>query len=255
LIREFDTDNPFADPVIGKKLREKGQEACRERYGANGYFGSEEYRTSLSDGGSSRTRKYYYYGQFFDSSWELAVWIYCRDHNIPIFRCPIVLSFEYLGKPYTCNPDFLINGKLIEVKGDHFITKDGTMYLPYRDKDWTDEYYNKICGLYEAKRQCMLNNGVTIYFKSDIQYVLDYIDNVYGKKYLKLFPMHNLFNPSYRSYFADTNTMYEKRYSVYSAPTCIGKGITPFDCNKKTDYVDSTGQGFTPFDIGQAKLK
>ena len=32
------------------------------------------------------TRKYDYYGVFFDSSWELAVWIYCIDNNIPIIR-------------------------------------------------------------------------------------------------------------------------------------------------------------------------
>ena len=37
--------------------------------------------------------KYLYYGITFQSSWELAVWIYCIDHNIPIIRDPCM--FEY----------------------------------------------------------------------------------------------------------------------------------------------------------------
>ena len=36
-------------------------------------------------------------------------------------------------------------------------------------KDWTDEFYNWKCGLYEAKHQCMLANNVIILREQDIK--------------------------------------------------------------------------------------
>jgi hypothetical protein len=43
------------------------------------------------------------------------------------------------------------------------------MYCPYRYPEWTDEYYEWKCGLYEAKHQCMLENGVVILRRLEIQ--------------------------------------------------------------------------------------
>lgn len=54
----------------------------------------------------------------FDSSWELYLWIYCKDHNIKIIREPIRLEFEFNGKKYGYHPDFLIDGQLVELKGN-----------------------------------------------------------------------------------------------------------------------------------------
>lgn len=36
------------------------------------------------------------------------------------------------------------------------------MFCPYRESDWTNEKYDWMCGLYEAKHQCMIDNNVTI---------------------------------------------------------------------------------------------
>lgn len=54
----------------------------------------------------------------FDSSWELAIWIYCKDHNISIEHNPCTFVYEYDGKQHLYLVDFRINGKLVEVKGD-----------------------------------------------------------------------------------------------------------------------------------------
>ena len=59
----------------------------------------------------------------FDSSWELAIWIYAKDHNIPIEREPVKLSFNFDGKEKHVIPDFRYNGKLIEIKGEHYYDK------------------------------------------------------------------------------------------------------------------------------------
>ena len=42
-------------------------------------------------------------------------------------------------------------------------------------------------GLYEAKHQCMVANNVKILTNKDIQPILIYVKNTYGKNYLKSF--------------------------------------------------------------------
>nr|DAH74081.1 MAG TPA: fusion of the LIM interacting domain, fusion protein, LMO [Caudoviricetes sp.] len=40
---------------------------------------------------------------------------------------------------------------MIELKGDHFFSKDGKMICPYRNKSWSDEKYQEECAKYENK--------------------------------------------------------------------------------------------------------
>ena len=77
-------------------------------------------------------------------------------------------------------PDFKIGDKCFEIKGDHFFKEDGTMQNPY---DHSQDL------LYEAKHQCMLKNHVIIILTSSafIKRIRQYINNKYGKKYLKQF--------------------------------------------------------------------
>ena len=72
----------------------------------------------------------------------------------------------------------MIEGKLVEVKGDHFFKEDGTMQNPYDHSQ--DE-------LYEAKHQCMLSNGVDVWRYKQYHKCIDYVKDKYGKDYLKSF--------------------------------------------------------------------
>ena len=75
-------------------------------------------------------------------------------------------------------PDFIVEGQIIEIKGDHFFKEDGTMQNPF---DHSQD------GLYEAKHQCMLKNNVKIIKASQMKDILKYIHKTYGKGYLKQF--------------------------------------------------------------------
>ena len=75
-------------------------------------------------------------------------------------------------------PDFLVDGHYVEIKGDHFFKKDGTMQNPYDHRQ---------DGLYEAKHQCMLQNSVKIMRVSEMKDIVDYVSCKYGKSYLKQF--------------------------------------------------------------------
>ena len=113
----------------------------------------------------------------FDSTWEVKVYEFCRDNNIPIEYSPrISYSYEYDSRIWTYHPDFLINGKVYEVKGDNFFKIDEStskeiMINPYRNPEWTDERYGWECGKYETKHQCMLRSNVTILREKDINHL------------------------------------------------------------------------------------
>lgn len=53
----------------------------------------EEIRNS-----NSKRKRYLYQNQHFDSSWELALWIYAKDHNEEIEREPCCFEYEFEGK-------------------------------------------------------------------------------------------------------------------------------------------------------------
>ena len=115
-----------------------------------------------------------YPGLTFDSTWEVKVYEFCRDNNIPVEYSPeISYPYEYDERTWTYHPDFLINGKVYEVKGDHFFrinesTGKEEMFNPYRSPKWSDEQYAWVCGKFEAKHQCMLENSIKIIRDSDI---------------------------------------------------------------------------------------
>lgn len=140
------------------------------RYGVRSYSQTVEF--------SHRRKKLYcYQDNYFDSSWELYLWIYCIDKKLDIKFADI--SFLYLvdDKEYTYHPDFIIEDKLIEVKGDHFI-ENNTLINPFNRN--LDKYYN-------AKYECAIQNNVFIVSSSELAPVFEYIDNTYGKQYYRKF--------------------------------------------------------------------
>lgn len=159
-------------------VKEKSKYTLQKRYGAENIWGSEYGKqkikeTNLQKFGCEnpqqnheihvKTMKHYKYDSLnFDSSWELAVYIYCIDHKIHIEREP--LRFKYTnneGKECYYFPDFIIEDKIIEIKGDQFLDEDFTL----KDK---------------AKQQCMNEHNVVLWIRSDIQKYLDYCIEKFG---------------------------------------------------------------------------
>lgn len=123
--------------------------------------------------------KFYFYNSImFDSSWELAYYIWLKDNNINfIYQPDISFDYYYKNKLHKYKPDFKIDDEIIEIKGDHFI-KDGKMICPYNHNK--DDLFNE-------KYKCVLENNIKILTNKDIKPILDYIKEKYGKKYLKNF--------------------------------------------------------------------
>ena len=147
-----------------KECWDKIKETCNLKYGYDFYQQSPEYY-------ANRTWKYTnpkHPDMTFGSSWEFIVYDFLLENHIVFeYQPPVSLPYEYKETHHTYHPDFRIGDKIVEVKGDNFFrinpeTDKEEMFCPYRDEDWSDEKYEWMCGLYEAKHQCMIANNIII---------------------------------------------------------------------------------------------
>jgi hypothetical protein len=76
------------------------------------------------------------------------------------------LTYIYKNKKHNVLPDFKVENKLYEIKGDHFIKDDGTWQCPYNHL--ADD-------MYEAKHQCLIKNNVIILTSKDYVKYNNYI--------------------------------------------------------------------------------
>ena len=122
---------------------------------------------------------YLYDSLMFKSSWEVAFYIFNKDQNNEVEFNPKE-TFRYFDgkKNRTYHPDFRVNGKLYEVKGSQFIKENGEFQNPY---DHTLDY------IYEAKRNCAVENNVVILSLKEILPILRYISEKYGPEYISQF--------------------------------------------------------------------
>lgn len=148
-----------------QEFKNRSMQTCLEKYGYPFYSQSPE-------AARNRRKKYYYKGQSFDSSWELAYYVYNVDNNNYIIREPISIKYVFENKEHYYIPDFMVNGRLIEIKGPQFF-KEGKMICPF------DESLNDT---FEAKHQCMIKNNVEIIMNCD-KYI-QYITEKYGQDFL-----------------------------------------------------------------------
>ncbi len=156
-------------PMMSKEVRDKSVAKCRENWGVDNYVQTREYH--------QRAHKPYFNPKYpnmsFGSSWEFKVYDFLTEHAIPFEYQIEPIPYEYDNGIHYYHPDFLINGRIYEVKGNQFFKIDEStgkeiMCVPNR-KTYTEEEYLWRCGKEEAKHQCMLANNVVILRHSQIK--------------------------------------------------------------------------------------
>lgn len=126
---------------------------------------------------SNKLKGYVFENRRFDSSWELAVYIYLRDSKRSFTYHPDI-CFHYTDEnniDHTYWPDFLIDGKLYELKGEQFFNANGEPFNRYTGTFWWNKY------------KSMQDNDVTIVRFDEMRPYLRYVSEKYGKGYLKSF--------------------------------------------------------------------
>lgn len=124
---------------------------------------------------NTRTRGHSKYGTYkgfhCDSSWELAIVVYCKEHNIQIERNNTGFPYTYENNLSMYYPDFIIDGIYTEIKNY-----------------WTEQV--------QAKIDCFPKNlKYQIWYYDDIKHMLDYVQSTYGKDFCSI-----LYDRSYPSY-------------------------------------------------------
>ena len=159
-------------PMQNHDVRLKAQHSCKLIYGCEHPMQNHDVRLKAQTRYSCKEIS-------FDSAPELAFYIWLSDNNIKFEYQPnITFEYEFEGKKHFYMPDFLVEDQLVELKGNHFLNEDGT---------WRNPYDSSQDGLFEAKHQCLIKNNVKILYSDDYKKYLDYIDDKYGKEYLKKF--------------------------------------------------------------------
>ena len=191
-IEKYGVEHPFQSQETIAKIRQSNS----SKYGVSFYSQTKEYHdkvkaTNLKNFGveypnqdpafrRKAQSRYTLDGKKFDSSIELAFYIWLRDNKIDFEHQPNI-SFEYTYEDVSrrCMPDFLVEGQLVELKGNHF----------FQDKDpskqMVNPYDHSQDGIYEAKHQCMLTNGVKFMSQDDCKVYVKYVKTTYGKDFLR----------------------------------------------------------------------
>jgi len=188
-------------PMQNAEVQNKRINTCLEKYGVSSYleysaFKEQSIKTCLEKYGvkyigqshdihKKSKQKYTYNNINFDSSWELAYYIWLKDHNIEFEYQPNI-KFSYIvnNKEHFYFPDFKIRDEIIEIKGDHFFDKFGNFRCPFNILN--EELQNE----YKAKYQCMLDNNVKIMKYNEIRNIMYYVKKIYGANFLKQFKNH-----------------------------------------------------------------
>lgn len=107
-------------PGHSETAKEKRKITMRAKYNADSYLESEHFKQhkyQFKNGSST----YIYDNIIFDSSWELAFYIYLKHRNIEFTYHPNT-AFTYLedNKEKHYYPDFKVGENFIEIKGDMF---------------------------------------------------------------------------------------------------------------------------------------
>ena len=116
--------------------------------------------------GSGRSKHGWYDNVYFDSTYELAYYIYCKEKGIYIERC--VDKYKYInskGKIRTYHPDFRVEGKIVEIKG-------------YKDRE------------VDIKLRAV-NEPVELLLPKDLQHIFEFVTNHTGIKIPKLYKLYD----------------------------------------------------------------
>ena len=149
--------------------KEKSKQTCLRKYGVKSFSQSEE-------ANHCRKFKYSFNNEYFDSSWELAFYIFHYEQNIEIIHNPKpIMYLDSAGKQHYYKPDFKIKDQIYEIKGDQFL-KENTLINPYsKDRDLND--------IAHCKFDCMMKNNVIIISSEKIKPYLDFMKTKYGSNW------------------------------------------------------------------------
>ena len=166
-----------------ENFKKKSKNTCLKKYGCEHVFQSRDFIDNALKvrhekyGDVSFNAKYQYDDVWFDSSWELAYYIWLKDSKLKFEYHPGSIG-KYVGddeKEHHYFPDFIVEGEYQEIKGDQFFNEKDEPFDLYTKKFWW------------KKLEFLKENKVRIIRRNEMKFIFEYIDKTFGKNYLKKF--------------------------------------------------------------------
>lgn len=169
-LKRYGYEIPFTSP----ENLEKSKESMKKKYGSEYFLHTAAYKQRMTElyGGenpdycdsilSKMKRKYTFKNLHFDSTWEIAYYIWLKD-NSKNFEIHPKKHFTYFfdDVKHKYYPDFLVDGKYVEIKGPHLLNE---MMIE-----------NTVSN---AKYKCMIENDVKVI--SDLSPYFTFLKNKYN---------------------------------------------------------------------------
>jgi transposase-like protein len=209
-IERFGYSGYFQDPSSQKKVQEnahsdeayeKRRATCSERYGTDHHMQNadvlKDFKASMLEktgfenpmhnpstiehiidiyGRIGSGALYRFDDRWFDSSWELAYYIWLKDNCIDFeFHPKMPIIYTEDEKSHRYYPDFIVEGRIHEIKGDHFFNDKGEPYCAIDGEYWWGKY------------NMLVERKAVILRKKEIAPILIYVAAKYGKEYLNSF--------------------------------------------------------------------
>ena len=144
---------------------EKIKQTCQERYGVNNPAQTEKSKQKFHETllkkdnhrfGELGNYAIYYNNEKFDSKSELLFYYWCIENKYDIIKNPQPIEYLINDTKHLYYPDFIVNGKYVEIKGDHLIDAEGYLL------NFTNGHR-----LIE-KTQCLKDNNVKIILHQEV---------------------------------------------------------------------------------------
>lgn len=173
----------FEHQMKNENIKTKVKKTCSERYGVENVIQYDkfkhkknntmlerygyEYSAQSPEIASKMRKRIIFDGIAFDSNAEIEIYKFCKENKLTFTYQPKHIEYiDSKNRKHYYNPDFEIEGRLIEVKGD-YLWKEGKLYFPYRN-NLTEQELAEKDDIYLSKSNCMLENNVLLLLQSQI---------------------------------------------------------------------------------------
>lgn len=173
-LNHLGVDSPFKSDDVRNKIKA----TMKERYGFEYWQQSDEGRNFLRENWVKNVQEkikhksYLFDNHIFDSSWELAFYIWLKDNNIDFKFHKTRYAYYVDNIKHYYYPDFEVDDNIIEIKGDNLINEDGVLI-------------DKNGNIFKEKTDLLKSLNVKIISGKDIKVFLNYVKTKYGEKFLK----------------------------------------------------------------------
>ncbi len=191
-------------PMQNKDVQRRKEETCLRLYGSKMYLNSSAYLDACVEKFGTAHPNFnhnYRYGSWgfnalsFSSYWEFCVYLYYTIvepfHSI-IYE-PFDLPYVYKddGSVSYYQLDFLIDGKMVEIKGDHYLDDEGNLFFPYTKQGNGEpigetELLNRRLE-WAGKNKCMKMHNVEVWTSKQCRPIINAVENYFGKDWIESF--------------------------------------------------------------------